>query len=462
MAIRWTGKQLEKEDSAGVTDDSGSDLSNGLQQGYELGSLTDGLVAYFPFDGSVDDKALSSNVTDNTSADFVNGKVGTEAKDFDGSDDFIEISKSPKITGDITLSCWIRPDSLQSYSASFRTLIAKGGYSSADYALYIDSTDSNLIFTADGNYFRHESFTWQTSDWQHVVAVVNDNGGKLYLNGSPLSIDTSSGTARATDNGGTFRLGYDKDKDRYFPGAIDDVRIYDRALSQPEIEALYQRTSTQEITDRDRITSGLAAHYTLNEDSPGKAYDLSGNGLDSTSVTGTEVVPGLGGAKARRFDGNGDNIGIDSFTGDISSNVYAISFWVKTTAPGSDYNHCFFSVNSGDGQTNKIRILLKSNGYVNLNDGGPTGTIVVNDGKWHHITVVSRGNSFDTFIDGKKDIEDQGAPATLNSSDISTIAAEYDSSSLSDFIDADFCDFRIYNRELSKSEIESLARMGGL
>lgn len=58
MAIRWDGKQLKQNDNAGLTDDSNSDLSSGLRQGYELGSLTDGLVANYPFDGTVEDKGL--------------------------------------------------------------------------------------------------------------------------------------------------------------------------------------------------------------------------------------------------------------------------------------------------------------------------------------------------------------------------------------------------------------------
>ncbi|MCP4261114.1 MAG: hypothetical protein GY774_26955 [Planctomycetes bacterium] len=83
-------------------------------------------------------------------------------------------------------------------------------------------------------------------EWHHVAAVLEDDGSpdvseiKLYVDGKLDPIDPS-GTPRQmnTSSGGEFRIGYDlNNTGRTFDGMIDDVRIYDRALSAEDIQAL--------------------------------------------------------------------------------------------------------------------------------------------------------------------------------------------------------------------------------
>jgi hypothetical protein len=83
-------------------------------------------------------------------------------------------------------------------------------------------------------------------EWHHVAAVLEDDGSpdvsevKLYVDGELDAIDPT-GTPRAinTSSGGEFRIGYDlNNTGRTFDGMMDDVRIYDRALSADEIQGL--------------------------------------------------------------------------------------------------------------------------------------------------------------------------------------------------------------------------------
>ncbi|MDT8301133.1 MAG: LamG-like jellyroll fold domain-containing protein [Sedimentisphaerales bacterium] len=83
-------------------------------------------------------------------------------------------------------------------------------------------------------------------EWHHVAAVLEDDGSpdvseiKLYVDGKLDPIDPG-GTPRLmnTSSGGEFRIGYDlNNTGRTFDGMIDDVRIYDRALSADDIQAL--------------------------------------------------------------------------------------------------------------------------------------------------------------------------------------------------------------------------------
>jgi len=83
-------------------------------------------------------------------------------------------------------------------------------------------------------------------EWHHVAAVLEDDGSpdvseiKLYVDGEPDPIDPT-GTPRQmnTSSGGEFRIGYDlNNTGRTFDGMMDDVRIYDRALSAEDIRVL--------------------------------------------------------------------------------------------------------------------------------------------------------------------------------------------------------------------------------
>ncbi len=103
--------------------------------------------------------------------------------------------------------------------------------------------------------------TWGTTDlidgeWHHVAAVLEDDGTpdvsevKLYVDGR-LDPIAAGGRPRAIDtsSGGEFRIAYDLNNTaRSYQGLMDDVRIYDRALSADDIQALIQNpggTATQ-------------------------------------------------------------------------------------------------------------------------------------------------------------------------------------------------------------------------
>ena len=84
-----------------------------------------------------------------------------------------------------------------------------------------------------------ESDSAPTGDWQHIVGV-RDAVGNLYIYvDGVLQTDTGLKSG-AIDSSGKLYLGCDLGQNYKFDGIIDDVRIYNRALLETEVEQLYQ------------------------------------------------------------------------------------------------------------------------------------------------------------------------------------------------------------------------------
>lgn len=465
MAIRWGGKQLKQNDNTGLTDDSDGDLSGGLRQGYELGCLTDGLVAYFPFDGTVEDKALSRSVTDNTSAGFVSGQIG-QAKDFDGNDDYLNIV----------------PEAFKTSKAfTLNVRVSKNGNSRQDFVAgdsstpgprmirYWDNTDSwQFTFTDDSG----SSYTIRggspNDNWTQLTGVYNGEKMLFYENGSLIG-SKSVGSVSPTNIDNHYNIGRNPADVNYLNGQLDELRFYDRALSKPEIQALYNRTQTQKITDKDRLTSGLVGHWPLNEDNASNAYDLSGKGLDASSVTGTSTTVGLGGAKARSFEGS-DYIDIgdfevftsDQFTYSAFVRINSVSSRqrvVQKAGGGGSREYIFTIEDDGTGTGVMYADVGDTNGDWDINY---ISSVVIPVGEWVHLAWVIDSSSSEVrfYKDGSLgDSVDYSGGGLKDTNEPLEIGGIPESS---DGLNGKIADARIYNRALTKSVIEELARQGGL
>ncbi|MFB6102876.1 MAG: LamG-like jellyroll fold domain-containing protein [Haloplanus sp.] len=191
------------------------------------------LVAYYPFERSADD--VSGNEYDGTlngDVSFTNGKIG-QAASFDGDGDYIAAPGAYASTP-VSVAAWFRVDGsgtqnpriVGTNDSSFRLLL-DGGYKDGDNSISFDilnggpQTDSPSSVD-DGN-------------WHQVVATYDGSTARLYLDGS--EVDSASAAATSTNSG--LWIGSKNGSADFFEGAIDDVRIYSRALSTSEVQSLY-------------------------------------------------------------------------------------------------------------------------------------------------------------------------------------------------------------------------------
>ncbi|MCK4348653.1 MAG: LamG domain-containing protein, partial [Thermoplasmatales archaeon] len=166
----------------------------------------------------------------NPETDWVDGKIGS-ALDFDGIDDYVEVpdSASLDITEEITIEAWVKPDSVSGYHA---ILDKAGSY------IFLTHNDELFFYLHNPDGFKKSSgLNLETGVWQHVAITFDRNNLRFYKNGTsytptewPHSISSSNNAVRiGTDNWNEF-----------FNGIIDEVKIYNRALSAEEIMAHYE------------------------------------------------------------------------------------------------------------------------------------------------------------------------------------------------------------------------------
>jgi len=163
---------------------------------------------------------------------------------FDGSDDFVTMSNPDDLnfSGDTTISFWVK---YTNQSSSFNFLIDKSTSASGrQYALYLrNETGGTKTFsfsTSGGTAVQNNSTgTISVNQWNHVAVVVDSgvtDGTKFYINGSSETLGTHTIT---TNDSAPFQLGKRYDTNYEFGGLMDEVAIFNSALSASNITSMY-------------------------------------------------------------------------------------------------------------------------------------------------------------------------------------------------------------------------------
>ena len=248
-----------------------------------------GLVAYYPFDGDTSDHSGNGNDGTNHGATFVSGTSG-QALSFDGADDYVSapVNINPDVMPQMTMVAWVKPDE----GSPIRQVISHdhGGY---DRSLGIDSRGGGTgwsAFSGSGSVLGYHPVT--IGEWVFIAAVYDQNAEtvKLFVNGALINEEKGSlGTGWEY-----LYIGDNPSYNEHFSGIIDEVKIYNYALSAAEIKSLYETTTTGEPE--------LVAYYPFD----GDTNDHSGNGNDGTN-NGATFVSGVSG-QALSFDGTDDYV----------------------------------------------------------------------------------------------------------------------------------------------------------
>jgi hypothetical protein len=212
-------------------------------------NLLDGLVAHYPFNGNANNVKGNYNGT-------VNGATLTKGRD--------NVSNTAYLFGG-TLATGIQNVS-DNHHIDFGTGMLSGD-GEFSIMMWINSTDnsSRILQKRDTNCFNGEymldilsdgkikfntysngSYKWGVTSsfaindgiWKHLAIVQKDNGGQMYLNGTLDQTDNTGGKVNLLSICKTYIGGDLRDYNSYYSGKVDDLRIYNRALSASEIQTL--------------------------------------------------------------------------------------------------------------------------------------------------------------------------------------------------------------------------------
>jgi hypothetical protein len=458
MAIEWTNKEdwNQSQDNTGVVHDPISDNSGhgSLQQGHKVGSLTEGLVAYYPMENSgsaiLRDGARKNTGRINGATWDSSGQVGNNSLSFDGTNDYVDIPVED-FGSSFTITSWYNADTLGTGSnnagivefaeseSGFNNMIGIRLSETGDYECYIrgdSGNDINSIGAGAGA---------STGTWHHVALTYDGSGARVYHNGE--QIDSSPKNAGKVNGLSYGSIGRTADP-RYFHGQIEEVRIYDRSLSQPEINALSNLTSPsgRDLTAEDVPSS---------QDSGISRYKFNGDVTDSwgsndgTDNTSAGYVNGVYG-QAKDFDGSDDTI---TDIGPITlGSMWSVSCWYKPNS-FTDYGHIFTSQSS---QYNfACKVDQNGNPYFYTSSSGSLNTgFQLNSNEWHHLVYQYDGSKIEIYINADLKLSESA------SLDISSDTYRVQGGGGGEYVEAAHDDLRIYDRTLSPLEVEKLFHLG--
>lgn len=213
-----------------------------------------GLITYFPFNENANDESqnnhngvvngasLTSDINDNPKSAYY----------FDGKDDYIQIKNHSDFnSNEMTISLWFKKDK------------------STTGPSYMDRRVKGLIFMGrdtDGRNRRFDISLWQPKSpyyiqastcngiersvgsigditdekWYHVVFSFDNDSLQVYKNGERTGASkVKNGVAKIADDIVFGKVSMNSERNRYFDGKIDEVRIYNRVVSEEEVKMLF-------------------------------------------------------------------------------------------------------------------------------------------------------------------------------------------------------------------------------
>lgn len=437
-----------------------------------------GLVGHWTFDGSdisgTRAKDRSGNVNHGTLTNGpiqAIGRIG-QGLQLDGSDDYVNVPDMPSvsITGNFTLAAWIK---LRAIGTQYSIIEKYDTGSTEGYILRVSSGNKLQTYTLDNSTSTSLTGTRTLSAnvWYHVVATYDGANLRTYIDGT--LDNTGADTRNPTDGEDTLKIGArGNDAGTPLNGSIDDVRIYNRALSAGEIQRLYQQSQPKINVTKNSLDYGLVGHWTFDgsDISGTRAKDRSGNNAHGTIANGPIAKAGRIG-QALSFDGVNDYVGISSSA--VANYPYSASIWFKTNADATSgalaaisqgantastyYFEIALDTGSTCAQANYLLYLAKANTNPAIS---VCSTKAVNDNVWHHaVAVTSAINSHKLYLDGVLIGTDTSALTSGMAMTRTGIGILY-RSSIANYFNGSLDDARVYNRALSAGEVNKLWQMG--
>jgi len=181
------------------------------------------------------DSAGSHNGTVEGASWTGEGKYGG-ALDFDGTNDTVTVADANDLdlTSSFTLEAWVRPDTVSGERPVISKLESAGGLSGYALSASYSGKPAGGVFNPSAAKIPQGPSALPTGAWSHLAFTSDGTNLKLYVNGE--LVKTESAIA-AKANGSTLKIGRNGITGAWFDGRIDEMRIYDKPLSQAQVEA---------------------------------------------------------------------------------------------------------------------------------------------------------------------------------------------------------------------------------
>ncbi|MFI6321270.1 LamG-like jellyroll fold domain-containing protein [Nonomuraea sp. NPDC050556] len=295
---------------------------------YQQASVPDGLVAAYGMDEGAgtavaDASGKANNGTAASTSWNLTGKYG-KALSFNGTSSWVTVpdSTSLRLTNGMTLEAWVRPTSV----TGWRTVLMKEFGADLAYAIMGSGSSgpAAFIYTTSGANAPAAS-NLPLNTWSHVAATYDGATLRMYVNGTQVATNPTVGNLRAGTS--PLRIGGNSGSGEYFSGLIDEVRVYNKAL-----------TAAQLATDMNTPVGQPGPPDTTPPTAPGSLAATGGPGSAQLTWTASTDNVGVAGYTVHRsttagFTPSGANqVGSTSSTSFVDSGVAAGTYYYRVLA----------------------------------------------------------------------------------------------------------------------------------
>ncbi len=405
-----------------------------------------GPVAFYPFTGNANDASGNGNNGTVTGATLSIDKLGNanQAYSFDGTD-YISCGSGTSFQNitNLTVAAWVKTTN----SGSYMSICSRDEDGFGRQWQFVRNDFNQVHFStcsAVGVWDSSSSATIINDGyWHFVVGARTNDSIKLYVDGVKKG-GKRLANPMATVTNCDVMIGSTRDNtSNNWVGSIDEVRIYNRAISVTEVDSLFNLM---------KGPNGPIAYYPFN----GNANDLSGNGNNATVYSATLTTDRFGNSNsAYNFDGSLSYIDAGRIDGIFGN--YSIAGWFKTTEQLN--NKGIVSIDDVILLEHNLTRTTDTSGFRYVNFSSELWTnLELNDGQWHMFTATKSADSVKLYIDDS--LVAKKADASYPTYFGWTLFGKRDRVSTAYMFKGDLDDIRITNYPMSAQEVDSLYRLG--
>ena len=198
------------------------------------------MILYFSFDSLDGDEAIDHSKYGNNGelvgdAELANGKFGKALK-LNGSTDWVTVPHHESLTvdKDVTVMAWINPERISGpNNAQWQGILAKSN-GPRSYSFYTETGKGCLHLSVNGGGSTCDGKVVE-NEWQHVAAQVASGTHRYWINGENVGEYAGHPNPPGSADTANVFIGKTHEGSREFMGLIDEVRIWNRALSEDEV-----------------------------------------------------------------------------------------------------------------------------------------------------------------------------------------------------------------------------------
>ncbi len=308
-------------------------------------------------------------------------------------------------TEEFTLEAWVRPSTIENfYSPVVDKLAGGGGHTNTfSYGLYAGNWEHKPFGEVENPLGSGRSVTApeaiEARAWTHLALTFDGAEERLYVNGD-LVDETDAKPPVSTE--GELEIGAETEHGDSIEGRIDELRIYDRALSAPEV-GLDMETPLQ--TPR----TGPVAEWSFDEGKGTTATDLTGHGHTATISKATWTKGRFG--NGLKFDGKKSCVTVANSAELNFTEEMTLEAWVRPTgskeegdplivqgdeAAGPTEEGYAYELLAGEHEVPKAWIREAGSGYQ-----GIYGTEPLPENAWSHLTLTDDGAHLRLYVNGE-------------------------------------------------------------